>query len=287
MKTSVRLLAVVISAYLVLIAVPYQYIYAIGPRTDTFYSFSEAGPFNSMEIFLTWEKAPPVSYIYPSFFFVFQQPANPFPGGFQQAFGYMGVQLDGNNKKAIFSIWDTQENSGTAQSSSVTPWCNRFSGEGTGAKCIIDYPWVEGRIYQLKVKSFGVDQTGEFWIGTIYDTATLTETTIGIIHTQTVSTYIGYGHLTGQSGTFLEYFGNANTCNNQPYSKVSWRGPFAEAGLYTATTATAYKNECSSTNTTSPGRPIVIQEGGADVQSTTPYGTPLWQTKLFLPLIQR
>ena len=272
----------------ILIAVPDLQVYAKGPRTDTFYSFSEAGPFSSMEIFLTWEKAPQTGYIYPSFFFVFQQPARPVsvPGGFRQAHGYMGIQLAGNKKQAIFSIWDVREDSGTAQKSSLTPWCGRFSGEGTGARCIIGYPWVEGRTYKLKIRSFGVDDSGELWIGTIFDSETSIETTIGIIHTKTVGNYPGYGHLTGRSVTFLEYFGRANTCDHQPYSKVFWRGPFANSGLYTAGKAISYRNECSSVNTGSAGRPNVVQEGGGGVQSSVPNGTVLWQSPILTPPAQ-
>lgn len=235
---------------------------------------------------MTWEKAPQTGYIYPSFFFVFQQPDRPVPEGFQQAYGYMGIQLAGDKKQAIFSIWDVRGDSGTAQKSPLTPWCDRFSGEGTGARCIIGYPWVEGRTYKLKVRSFGVDDSGELWIGTIFDRETSVETTIGIIHAKTVGNYTGYGHLTGRSVTFLEYFGRANTCDNQPYSKVSWHGPFANSGLYTASRAISYRNECSSVNTSSTGRPGIVQEGGAGVQSSVPNGTLLWWSQILTPSAQ-
>jgi hypothetical protein len=281
MSANIRIIAIVIIIYALLIAAPDRHVDAKGPRADTFYSFSESGPFGSMEILLTWEKAPQTGYIYPSFFFVFQQPAQPVsvPGGFRQAHGYMGIQLVGSKKQAIFSIWDVREDSGTAQKSPLTPWCKRFSGEGTGAQCIIAYPWAEGRAYKLKVRSFGVDDSGELWIGTIFDSVTALETTIGIIHAKTVGNYPGYGHLTGRSVTFLEYFGSANTCDNQPYAKVFWRGPFANSGSYTASRARSYRNECSSTNTGSAGRPGVVQEGGGGVKSSMPNGTVLWQSR--------
>jgi hypothetical protein len=285
LSENIRIKAIVIIIHAILIAAPDPLVYAKGPRADTFYSFSESGPFSSMEIFLTWEKAPLTGYIYPSFFFVFQQPARPVPvpGGFRQAHGYMGIQLAGDMKQAIFSIWDTREDSGTAQKSPLTPWCDRFSGEGTGARCIMGYPWVQGRAYKLKIRSFGVDDSGELWIGTIRDSETSIETTIGIIHTKTVGNYPGYGHLTGRSVTFLEYFGRANTCDNQPYSKVSWRGPFANSGSHTAGRAISYRNECSSVNTSSAGRPGVVQEGGAGVQGSVPNGTVLWQSQILTP----
>lgn len=289
MIANIRIKAIVIIICAILIAAPDLHVDAKGPRTDTVYSFSESGPFSSMEIFLTWEKAPPTGYIYPSFFFVFQQPARPVPvsGGFRQAHGYMGIQLAGDKKQAIFSIWDVREDAGTAQKSPLSPWCDRFSGEGTGARCIIGYPWVEGRAYKLKIRSFGVDDSGELWIGTIRDSETAIETTIGIIHAKTVGNYPGYGHLTGRAVTFLEYFGRANTCDNQPYAKVSWRGPFANSGLYTAGRAISYRNECASITTGSGGRPGVVQEGGAGVQSSVPNGTVLWHAHRSAPPARR
>jgi hypothetical protein len=286
MSANIRIKAVVIIMYLILSAVSSQCVYAIGPRTDTFYSFSEPGPFSSIEILLTWEKAPQTGYVFPSFFFLFQQPAISRPGGFQQARGYMGLQLVGEKRKAIFSIWDVRENAGTAIKSSLTPWCDRFSGEGTGARCIISYPWVEGRTYKLKIRSLGVDDMGEQWIGTILDSETLEETTIGIVQTKSVGNYQGYGHLTGKAVTFLEYFGKANTCDRQPYSKVVWRGPLANSGLVTANKAASYRNECLTTNSSSSGYPEIIQEGGAGVETSVPNGTNLWKLMLTRPTQQ-
>jgi len=274
-----RINVIAIILFTILIAIPDCQAYAKGPRGDIFYSFSESGPFTSMEILLTWEKAPQKAYIYPSFFFIFQQAAQPvsISGGFRQAHGYMGIQLAGEKKQAIFSLWDISENADSAIKSPLTPWCDRFSGEGTGARCIIAYPWVEGRAYKLKVRSFGVDESGESWIGTILDSETSIETTIGIIHAKTVGNYLGYGHLTGRSVTFLEYFGRSNTCDNQPYSKVSWSGPFADSGKYTASSAVAYRNECTSVNTSSAGSPGTVQEGGIGVKWSVPNGTNIWR----------
>jgi len=287
MIASIRIKTIVIVICAILIAAADEHVYAKGPRIDTFYSFSESGPFSSMEILLTLEKAPQKAYIYPSFFFLFQQTAQPVkvPGAFRQAHGYMGVQLAGEKKQAIFSIWDISEDAGTAIKSPLTPWCDRFSGEGTGARCIIAYPWVEGRTYKLKVRSFGFDDLGELWIGTILDSQTSIETTIGIIHAETVGNYRGYGHLTGRSVTFLEYFGRSNTCDDQPYSKVSWRGPFANSGKYTASRAVAYRNECTSVNTSSAGRPATVQEGGVGVESSVPNGTNIWRLQKLSPML--
>lgn len=286
MSAALRLTAIATTFFSILTAAPDRQAYATGPRADTFYSFSESGPFSSMEMLLTWEKAPPSGYIYPAFFFIFQQTAEPVKvrGGFRQAHGYIGIQLAGEKKQAIFSIWDIRDDSATAMKSPLTPWCDRFSGEGTGARCRIEYPWVEGRAYKLNVRSVEADESGESWIGTILDRHTSIETTIGIIHVKTVGAHRGYGHLTGRSATFLEYFGRSNTCDNQPYSKVSWRGPFANSGLYTAHSARSYRNECSSVHTRSTGRPDVVMEGGSGVRSSVANGTELWLLRKETPI---
>lgn len=286
MIAGIRITAVATIIFVILTAVPDRQAYAKGPRADTFYSFSESGPFSSLEILLTWEKAPQKAYIYPAFFFLFQQSAKPvkISGGFKQAHGYIGLQLAGEKKQAVFSIWDLAEGSGTATKSPFTPWCDRFSGEGAGARCIIEYPWMEGRTYKLKVESFGSDESGESWIGTILDNHTSIVTTIGVIHAKSIGNFQGYGHLTGRSVTFLEYFGRSNACNGQPYSRVSWRGPFANSGLYAAHSAIAYKNECSSVNTRSTGRPETVQEGGDGVWSSVPNGTELWLLPELAPM---
>ena len=104
----------------------------------------------------------------------------------------MGTQLVGNQKKALFSIWDITENANTAI---PTGNCQRFSGEGTGAQCLIDYDWVEGREYRLRLWALTSVPGGEQWVAAIYDTLTLAETTIGVIELKDSGGYAGYGWL--------------------------------------------------------------------------------------------
>jgi hypothetical protein len=48
----------------------------------------------------------------------------------------MGIQMVGDTKKAIFSIWDVDSNPGSAQP--AWPSCGgRFGWEGNGTRCII------------------------------------------------------------------------------------------------------------------------------------------------------
>ena len=65
------------------------------PGTYTDYSFTEIGPFYNLDTYVTWEIAPSHGYIYPAFTYSFQAEQG----------GYMGTQLVGDTKKAIFSIW--------------------------------------------------------------------------------------------------------------------------------------------------------------------------------------
>lgn len=238
-----------------------------GPRPVAYtdYLFAEPGPFFNQDMYFTWEDAPPNGYIYPAFQF-----------SFQVSGGYMGVQLVGTSKKAIFSIWDTSDGSGTAQP--VSDNCSRFGHEGTGTHCGIDYDWVEGREYRLRIWTVGTDATGESWIGAIYDTVTQQETTIGVIHLKSSNGYVGYGWLTDKAYTFLEYFSGPDSCEGQPYSRVLWRGPYANAGAYTASRAVVQYNDCVRTNVTTGGRPTAIQEAGTGVQRVTPPGTELWSS---------
>jgi len=234
------------------------------PVCYTNYNFKATGPFYNYDMFVRWNKVPASGSIYPAFCFGFQVGQG----------GYIGTQLVGSSKKAIFSIWDITEGSETAQPAHTN--CGRFGGEGTGAKCIIDYPWQEGREYRLRVWEAGTDDTGEFWVGTIYDTVTQEETVIGLIHLENTGGYTGYGWLTNKCSTFLEYFGGPETCFGQPYSEVTWRGPYANHGNFLANSAIVSYNPCPTTNVTSEGRPLVTHEAGDDVQQTTPAGKELW-----------
>lgn len=144
--------------YLIALHFSYQQVYAARPVAFTNYTFAESGPFFNLDMYIAWESAPDSGYIYPAFQFFFQANQG----------GYMGIQLVGDTKKAIFSIWDMSEGSGTAQP--VTDICFRFGHEGSGTGCIIDYDWVEGREYRLRIWEINTDATGESWIGVIADT---------------------------------------------------------------------------------------------------------------------
>jgi hypothetical protein len=282
LKRSATVLLTNIAITLVLLAsLPGQLVYAMRPVAYTDYSFAMPGPFYNFDIYITWESAPVgEAYIYPAFQFLFQANQG----------GYIGIQMVGNTKKAIFSIWDVDSNPGSAQP--AWPSCGRFDWEGNGTWCIIDYNWVEGREYRLRLWAYGPQADGESWIGAIYDTVTQQETTIGVIQLKNSNGYAGYGWLRPDAHTFFEYFGGADACENQPYARVLWRGPFANAGSVFQGRAVVPAHVCDSTNVATRGYLTAVHEAGGNTQRTTPDGTVLWDWawlvyKAYLPIVLR
>lgn len=187
----------------------------------------------------------------------------------------MGIQLVGATKRMIFAIWDISEGAGTALPNS--PSCQRFTGEGTGATCGGNYDWIAGREYRLRLWAAGSNSTGENWVAAIYDTQTQQESQIGLIYLKNTGGFIGYGWLRNSASIFLEYFGGEDSCANQPFSKVTWRGPYANDGAYVAHRAVVpFYPSCSTNNVVSSGRPRVTHEAGDGTQTTTPPSSLVW-----------
>ena len=249
------------------------------PGCYTVYDF-DTGPFYNYDMTVRWDEAPSTGCIYPAFQFWFQVGQG----------GYMGTQLNGSNKTAIFSIWDTfstynatsekWDGNETAQPAHTN--CGRFDWEGTGTRCIMNYDWQIGYEYRLSISSNGTDDTGKYWKGTIYDTVNKKETVIGIIHLKNQKQYTGYGWLINQSQTFLEYFCGTQTCLGHPYSKVTWRGPYADERAFLADYAKIKYKPCPTNNITTKGRPLTIHEAGDGVERTTPPGQ-LWHNQPTVP----
>lgn len=109
--------------------------------------------------------------------------------------GYMGLQVVGPRKKAIFSIWLAIEGSPGPQ--------NRFVREHGKRvyRCLIDYPWKLGQKYRLTVKEGKRKTDGTCWIGEVHDNENHEITTIGVILVPT-----SWGRLKASySNTFIEY----------------------------------------------------------------------------------
>ena len=243
------------------------------PGAYTWYSFFQPSvppSFTSYEMFFTWIDAPSSGFIYPAFNF-----------GFQVGGGYLGMQLEGTTRKALFSIWDVAE--GAQSALPVGPTCRRFGDdenlEGTGAQCGLTFAWQPGVEYELRVAKLGAVAGGVRWRATIHDPQTATDTPIGTIELRDTAGHAGYGDLSRGTHTFLEYFsGGPNVCEGQPTSKVQWRGPFANDGTYVADRAWVGGYPCGSQNDVqSPAKPIVVHAAGDPYAITNPAETTLWQ----------
>lgn len=236
------------------------------PGTFTDYHFN-SGKLDQLEIYLTWESAPPSGFIYPAFNFSFEILDDGSAGG------YIGIQLVGQRRTAIFSIWDLPDEPGTAKA--VVQHGDRFANEGTGAKCLIDFPWQVQREFLLHVKQASTDEIGAIWEGTIRDMTTNDSKQIGLIRLSHRGALVGYGRLRPCAYTFVEYFAGPGTCDGQPYSRVRWRGPFA-SGVDASQAKIAPYPQCERNNVTSPERGVVIHETGGAVVRSTPACCQLW-----------
>ncbi|MEO5341682.1 MAG: DUF3472 domain-containing protein [Magnetococcus sp. MYC-9] len=234
------------------------------------YAFPAEGPFYNLDMHLTWQEVgPPPSGLgyYAMFMFYFQNRAG----------GYTGLQWDGGGKKAIFSVWDQ---AGTLDSTVPEGSCKRFGHEGSGAQCIIPYPWVAGREYLLAVRVLNRTETGERWQSVVRDLTSGQETVIGRIELKDTPGYVGYGRLTGKGVNVLEYYGNAkiDDCRSLPVVALGWRGPFAdERRLRAKEVHLAYSSraECTNSNVASPGSGQLEQRAGGETRRLTVGGQRL------------
>ena len=258
------------SAFALMLFAPRLAAAQVAPVVYTDYTFANPGPYFNFDMYTSWTNAPASGYNFPAFQFWFQANQG----------GYMGTQLVGTTKKAIFSIWDIALNS--AEADPAAPWCVRFGGEGTGMQCLIDYNWVAGHEYQLRLWTLGTTPTGERWGAWITDTVTQVSTQIGIIHLKHSNGFSGYGWLLGQGplGTFLEYFVGAPTCAQNPVSAIRWRGPFGNNADHSVEdSVVSYgSGPCTNSNTFTFGYPTVVQQAGGTTTQTLPAGTVPWNT---------
>ncbi len=133
--------------------------------------------------------------------------------------GYIGIQSDGNGKRAIFSIWQA--------TAAYGPGIARpFSGEGEGYQTIIPYNWVPGHYYRLRVWTTGVDDVGTWWCGWIKDNSTGVENWIGCIRVP-----YWWHWLSSYSITWIEDYGPQHpNCDAVPYAVVYFDHPTGNAG---------------------------------------------------------
>lgn len=234
----------------------------------TGYDFADKTPVYNLDMYSTWAFDPArPNNVFAAYEFFFES----------SQIGYIGTQIYDDGKGAIFAIWDNGEDTGTAQPISGKG-CERFGGEGTGTSCAINYKWVAGHEYQQRIRSVGYKNGAEHWKGSIRDMTTGVETVLGVIGVKDIDGHRGYGWLQPGGTTFLEFFGGQD-CNEHAYTRVTWRGPYANDNSAKANSAIAAYDPkgCKNNNNISKHRPRVIQESGIGVVRTAPDGTQLWK----------
>lgn len=244
-----------------------------GHMIDTWYRFGEPGPFARMSIDFNWSKGPADEHIYEGFQFFFMAAKQ--AKGRNRAQGYMGPQIHGKQKRVLFSIWNAADGEKTA--SIVSGHCSEFGGEGDGIHCDAPFDWTFDRDYRLTVERSTVNAQGEVWVGSIEDIAARKKTEIGEIKVANVFELKGYGGLDAHAAVFTEYVADRpRTCEDLPPVRVTWKGPYPDAGSAT-TTRTIYPEECAGSNVASGGRPVLIHEAGAGVVRRNATNADVWK----------
>lgn len=233
-----------------------------------FYGFDQKGPFYNLDVYVKWEVEPNTTTgTFAGYFLTFQN-----GGG-----GYFGTQIDSTSKKAIFSIWDID---GTSITALPLGNCIRFGHEGSGSSCVIPYNWIVGREYRLRIWVLDSVVGAVKWGAWIQDTVTGLETPIGTISLKDSKGYSGYGMLSPNGTNFLEQYGSGsvNSCASLPYSKVTWRGPYADSNSYSASTATSsfQSPDCFNSTIYAGTAPLLTMETGGSTVRTVPTAKSLW-----------
>lgn len=131
-------------------------------------------------------------------------------------------------KKAIFSVWDV---AGHESAKPISANCQRFGHEGSGTSCIIPFAWKAGREYKLRVWVLDSNSAGQNWGAWVVDYLTGEETLIGAVTLMNTGGRQGYGGLTGNTTSVLEFYGSSGenevACNELPDFGVTWNGPFS------------------------------------------------------------
>ncbi len=120
--------------------------------------------------------------------------------------GYLGLQTNGYmqgrwvGKMAIFSIWNAK-----AARPGPGAACERFSGEGEGWSCRMQYNWSQGRTYRLRLWELCCAHRpweDEWWGAWILDTTTGQEVFIGQIQVPSSWNWLDW------SVVWVQYYGS-------------------------------------------------------------------------------
>jgi hypothetical protein len=109
---------------------------------------------------------------------------------------------------AIFSIWNAIGAEGDH--------CGTFGNEGVGLHCQIDYPWIAGVPYQLRVWQISSSALGDWWEGSVTNELTGEETILGKLESPAQSGKIVTSVL------FDEYYQAVSSCSALPDATVEF-----------------------------------------------------------------
>lgn len=208
--------------------------------------------FYNFDVFLTVDNDPGTSSAY------FWAHQFGFKGGDG---GYMGLQTNGYmqgrwvGKMAIFSIWNAK-----AAKSGPGAACERFSGEGEGWSCRMQYNWVQGRTYRLRLWELCCAERpweDEWWGAWIMDTITGQEVFIGQIQVPSSWDWLN------SSVVWVEYYGSVSNCSAIPYAKARFERPTADNGSFRPQRLTVnYGRTCENAKVTVTGQSATFETGG-------------------------
>ncbi len=130
-------------------------------------------------------------------------PSNGSPGG------YIGLQVDSNGRRAIWSWWGA---SGCSSSSVTGATCQYFYENGGGHQLVIPYNWTAGRTYKLRMWFLQNNANGtSTWGGWVSDESTGAEHHIGNMHVPQ-----SFGWLDSSINWIEWYGGHRDTCADIP-----------------------------------------------------------------------
>jgi hypothetical protein len=238
--------------------------------THIFHEFPASGQYSDTTIYSTWLTVPTNTSIYAAYQFGFEA----------GSVGYMGTQVFNTGEhKAVFSVWDADNNPQTSQPNET--WCNRFDHEGLGSQCIIDYPWIKDREYKLEARVRSTASDSVVWEASITDAVTGAKTLIGSHKLSNIGAFSGFGSLRNNILTFHEYFAqHTEDCTLRNYSKFKWRGPYVNGETLLSTKAQTNYSDCTLANITSPVKGTTISEMGVGTVKSNANHTILWDADI-------
>jgi Domain of unknown function (DUF3472) len=168
--------------------------------------------------------------------------------------GYLGLQVFGPTKLALFSMWGATASRGAE--------CGPFVEDGTGHSCrITNYNWTTGRAYRLRVWALETTATGRWWGAWVQDTTTGVDSHVGAV-------FVPFFTLLDSRVSWIEYFGgDLPSCDAVPVAKAFWEFPTANNGAIRSSSAV----NIIGTGTDCPDSAKVTDVTGGTVQQMGPH----------------